>query len=345
MDTDRLALHGQLSNSGVRDAVRSRLHWWRSVWPWGLSPGSAGALVFAVVCVGAATAVHCAIGLVRPSSVVFAPYCAATLVAALLGGGVAGALAMILGGVVAYWLFAPAPWTLAPFALANIDNWLLYASSSALILWVAVSYRGLLQQLREEQQKRQLLNQELAHRLGNMLASIQTILNQSLVHEKELREKIGARLAALAATNDLLSRCDWQSASLQDILIGELRPYDSTRVSWCGDEVRCSSQTAMLLALVIHELTTNAAKYGALSKPDGRIEIQWRHTDGRLTLQWLESVDLPPAPPTRKGFGSKLLESAIKRLDGEVETTFAPSGLRCRICAVLPQAPRAAEAP
>jgi two-component sensor histidine kinase len=345
MNTDRLTLRGQPFNSAVRNAVRASLRRWRSVWPWGLSPGSPDALALAAICVGAATAIHFSISLVRPASVVFAPYYAATLVAALLAGGAAGVLAMIVGGVVAYWLFAPAQWTLAPLALANVDNWVLYGASSVLILWAALSYRGLLQRLRDEQHKRQLLNEELAHRLGNILASTQTILNQSLAHDRELRDRVGARLAALAATNDLLLESDWQSASLHDILIGELRPYDSARVRWRGEDVRCPSQSALLLALVFHELTTNAAKYGALSKPEGSIEIWWQHVGARLTLHWIESLDLRLAPPTRKGFGSKLLESAIQGLHGEIETIFAPSGLRCKISLILRPAAGASGSP
>jgi two-component sensor histidine kinase len=311
------------------------------MWPWGLSPGSPRAFAFAATCVAVATVFHISVGTVRPETVVFAPYYAATLVAALLGGAAAGILAMILGGVIAYWLFAQANWDVALFTVNNLDNWVLYGGSSVVILWAAVSYRSLLQWLREEQRKRQLLTDELAHRLGNTLATVQAVVNQSLASETELREKISARLAALAATNDLLFKSDWQTVSLRDILIGEFRPYGSSRIHWEGEDVQCPSQVVMLLALITHELTTNAVKYGALSKPDGRIDVSWQNVDGRLTIHWVESGNLLLTPPTRKGFGTKLLSSAIRRFHGQVETRFEPSGLNCTISLALPDRCRA----
>jgi two-component sensor histidine kinase len=273
--------------------------------------------------------------------VVFAPYYAATLVATLLGGGAAGILAMILGGATAYWMFAQTEWRVALFTLQNLDNWALYGASSVIILWAAVSYRRLLLRLRDEQQKRQLLHDELAHRLGNTLAIVQTVLNQSLATQNEVREKINARLAALAATNDLLFKSDWQCASLRDILISEFKPYDPLQVHWDGEDVQCPSQTATVLALIIHELTTNAAKYGALSKPDGRINISWHNVDGRLTIEWVESGSLAITPPLRKGFGTKLLYSAIRGCHGQVETSFPPTGLVCKLSLIVPETKRA----
>ncbi len=336
MTARHLIVRGRRIDSFVREVIGAHMAHRRFPWPLELKPGSLAALAFAAACVAVATAVHAAFGLVRPETVVFAPYYAATLVAALIGGAAAGILAMVLGGVIAYWLFAPAEWSVALFTPGNLDNWALYGTSSVAILWVAVIYRGLLQRLREEQHKRQLLNDELAHRLRNTLAGVQAILNQSLADEEELREKISARLAALSATNDHLFKSDWHSASLKDILTGEIRPYDPSQIHCEGEDVQCPSETAMLLALVIHELTMNAAKYGALSKPDGRIDIGWQNADGRLTLHWAESGNLQLTPPTRKGFGTKLLYSAIGMYHGHVETSFKPSGLSCKISLALP---------
>jgi two-component sensor histidine kinase len=337
MATRRPALHGHLIASLVRDAMVASAKGWRSIWPWGLAPGSPGAFAFAAACVAAATAVHIAFGLVRPETVIFAPYYAATLVAVLLGGGAAGLLAMVLGGIVASWLFAPPPWSGALITPENLENWALYGSSSVVILRAAVSYRGLLQRLREEQRKRQLLNEELAHRLGNTFASVQAIVNQSLAGEKELRERINARLAALAATNALLVKSDWQTASLMGILIGEFTPYDPSRIRVRGEDVQCPSCVAAMVALVIHELTTNAAKHGALAKPDGCIDLSWQIVERRLTMHWVESGCTNLAPPTRRGFGTRLLQSAVRGFQGHIETSFDPTGLRCKIFLPLPE--------
>jgi two-component sensor histidine kinase len=334
--THRLPWHGHLVSSLVLDGIRAGKDQWQSLWPCGPTPGTPGALALAVVCVALATAVHISFGLVRSEAVVFAPYYAATLFAALLGGGTAGFLAMTMGGIVAYSLFAPAEWNAAPFTVENLQNWALYGFSSAAILWAAVSHRGLVQRLREEQQKRQLLNDELAHRLGNSFAGVQAVVNQSLASDNELRGTINARIAALAATNALLCKSDWQVASLKEILAGEFCPYDPSRVSLCGEDVQCPSRTAIMLALVVHELTTNAVKHGALSTSNGRIGVSWQAIGGRLTIDWVERGGPVLAPPTWRGFGSKLLQSAIRGFDGDVETSFEPKGLRCRISLLMP---------
>jgi two-component sensor histidine kinase len=343
MNTDRLFGHlprrGQLPSALLRHGIRAGGRLWQSSWPWGLTPGTPGALALAATCVAAATAVHISFGLIRSETVVFAPYYAATLFAALLGGGTAGFLAMTLGGIVAYWLFAPTEWSTAFLTAENLENWALYGSSSAAILWAAVSHRGLLQRLREEQYKRQLLNDELAHRLGNSFAGVQAIVNQSLPDEKGLRETINARIAALAATNALLSKSNWQAASLKEILGGELRPYDPSRIGLCGEDVQCPSRAAIVLALVVHELTTNAVKHGALSTAHGRIDVSWQSTDGYLTMDWVESCGPMVVHPTRRGFGSKLLQSAMRGFDGNVETRFEPSGLRCRLSLLMADIP------
>jgi len=310
---------------------------WQTIWLKGLDARSPKAFAFALACVAAATAVHVVIGLVRPDTVVFAPYYAATLVATLVGASAAGSFAMLSGGAIAYLFFAPPEWR---FALLRLDlvNWALYGTSSAVIIWAAVSYRGLVQRLREEQHQRQLLNGELAHRLRNTLANVQTILNQSLAGERELREKINARLTALAATNDLLVFSGWRTASLNDILAGEFRPYDPARVAWRGEEIQCPAEAATMLALMIHELATNAAKYGALSRPDGRIDIAWHREDRMLVLDWVESGDLEVVPPKRQGFGTRLLNSAARGFNGTVETKFLPHGFCCKISLLLPEA-------
>jgi two-component sensor histidine kinase len=343
MDTDRLThrlpWRGHLLSSLLRDGIRTGKDRWQSLWPCELTPGTPGSLALASVCVALATAVHIAFGLVRSETVVFAPYYAATLFAALLGGATAGVLAMTVGGIVAYSLFAPAEWSAAPFTVENLQNWALYGLSSAAILSAAVSHRGLVQRLREEQRKRQLLNDELAHRLGNSFAGVQAIVNQSLAGDKELRATINARIAALAATNALLSKSDWQAASLKEILAGELRPYDPSRVRFCGEDVPCPSCAAIMLALVVHELTTNAVKHGALSNASGRIDVSWQSTGGRLTMDWVEGGGPMPVPATRRGFGSKLLQSAMCGFDGQVETNFEPTGLRCRISLRMTDSP------
>jgi two-component sensor histidine kinase len=304
---------------------------WRSIWYFGLRARSAPALMFAVACVGVATAIRVGLGLISPDSAVFAPYYSATLVSALVGGAEAGALAAGLGGVAAYCLFVPADWAIAAFRLEHLVSLVLYGTSSVVIIWAAESYRGLLQRLRREQDMRQLLNLELVHRIKNILAGVQSIVSRSLRDQGDLLETVSARLAALGATNDLLVKSEWQSASLREILEHEFSPYGLSRFQLRGDDVDCPYAIAVLLAL-----TTNAVKYGALSTSSGRIDISWSNIAGQLAVEWIESGGPPPATPTHEGFGSKLLRSGVKRFQGSVDCRFEPAGLRCRFSVTLP---------
>ena len=313
------------------------LNRWHSIWQLGLTPRSGNALLFAVACVGIATVVRVGIGRISPDSVVFAPYYSATLVAALVGGAGSGTLAAGLGAIAAYYLFVPEDWGLAPFRLEQLVSLILYSASSVVIIWAAQSYRGLLQRLRATEATRELLNRELVHRIKNILANVQGIVGQTLVDQKTLRNAINARITALAATNDLLVKSDWHSASFREILVHEFAPYGLSRFRLDGDDVDCPSALAVFLALVVHELTTNAVKYGALSRSNGRIDIAWTNVSGRLTLEWIESGGPEPTAPKREGFGTSLLQSGARQFKGAVDFRFERTGLRCRLSLSVPQ--------
>ena len=312
---------------------------WRSIWRLGLTPGSGAALSFAVACVGIATALRIGLGRISPDSAVFAPYYSATLVATLVGGAESGTLAAGLGALAAYYLFVPLGWGLAPFWLEQLVSLVLYGTSSVVIIWAAQSYRGLLQQLRANETTRELLNRELVHRIKNILANVQGIVGQSLLDQKILRNAINARIAALGATNDLLVKSNWHSASLREILLQEFKPYGLSRFHLRGSDVDCPTALAVFLALVVHELTTNAVKYGALSSPGGRIDIAWAEVSGQLTLEWIESGGPEPTAPTRGGFGTKLFRSGARQFQGVVDCRLERTGLRCRLSLFVPQYP------
>jgi two-component sensor histidine kinase len=207
----------------------------------------------------------------------------------------------------------------------------LYGTSSFVIIWAAQSYRGLLQRLRANEATRELLNRELMHRIKNILANVQGIVGQSLADQKILRNAINARITALGATNDLLVKSNWHSASLREILVHEFAPYGLSRFQLRGGDVDCPSALAVFLALAVHELTTNAVKYGALSRPDGRIDISWTDDSGQLTLEWIEIGGPELMAPTRKGFGTTLLRSGARQFQGVVDCRFERTGLRCRL--------------
>jgi two-component sensor histidine kinase len=337
-----MAAHSSIAN-GFRNTNgptldRSIAHC-RALWRKGLRPGSLSALTFAIACVAIATIARLALGFISPDSAVFALFYSSTLVAALVGGAAAGVFASLLGGAVAYCVFVPPEWNSHPFMVEQLVSLVLYVTSSIIIVWAAESYRCLLARLREERNTRQLLSHELAHRIKNMLASVQAIISQSLQDQPEVRTKISARLAALAATNDLLVKSEWQGAALRDILMAEMAPYGESRFHLSGPHVDCPPALAMPLTLVFHELATNAAKYGALSTADGQVAVTWTSHVGKLQLGWIESGGPKPVPSERVGFGTKLLRSGANRFDWLVDMKYEPSGLHCRLMVTLPAWP------
>ncbi len=316
--------------------------WWRALWLGGLPSRSVTALLFALVCVGIATLVRIGLGAISPASAVFAPYYSATLVAALVGGAAAGAFAALAGGVAAFWLFVPLDWKSHAFDIEQLVSYFLFAASSLIIVWAANSYRELLRRLRQEQDTRQLLNYELAHRIRNTLAIVQAVIRQTLRADPAALGKLNDRIAALAATSDLLILSEWHGASMRDILGAEFAPYDAWRFRLDGEDLECPPELATTLALMFHELTTNAVKYGALSAPQGGIALSWSRHDDRIEFEWIENGGPPPAPSRREGFGTALLNKGLRQFDGTVDMRFEPAGLRCRLSLPAPDQHEAA---
>jgi PAS domain S-box-containing protein len=180
----------------------------------------------------------------------------------------------------------------------------------------------------EEQQK--LLVEELNHRVKNTITMIQSIAKQSLTEGRPLddaRDAFLRRLHALAHTHTLLTESEWRGVRLSALIENELRPH-GRQVSFEGDDVVFSPKAALMLGLVLHELTTNAAKHGALCAAEGRIEVAWRVVDGaRLSLAWRERGGPEVNPRSRRGFGSRLLEEAVSyELQGRASLVLAPEG-------------------
>jgi two-component sensor histidine kinase len=193
--------------------------------------------------------------------------------------------------------------------------------------------------------QRALLLAEMSHRVKNTLAVVQAIARQTFrqAETPEAGRAFAGRLAALAATHDLLIRDSWDSAPLTRLVVDALRGDDSrgARVVVSGPEVLLPPKQAVALTLALHELFTNAMKYGALSNDAGRIAVAWRTGEGALHLAWSETDGPPVAPPERRGFGSVLIERALVHdCDATVRLEYPPSGVTCRIEMPLPPAGR-----
>lgn len=183
------------------------------------------------------------------------------------------------------------------------------------------------------QERQRLLMDELNHRVKNTLATVQAIAQQTLrgnADPERFSEAFESRLMALSKTHNALTESQWSGASLKQILWQELSPYGAERVVLNGRDVHLSARMALSLGMVFHELATNAAKYGALSS-SGRLTVTWS-LEGvdRLVLDWRETGGPPTVAPTRRGFGSRLIERSISgELQGRVDIDYAAGGLVC----------------
>ena len=186
--------------------------------------------------------------------------------------------------------------------------------------------------------QRELLLAELNHRVKNTLAVVQAMANQTFRGvAREPRQAFENRLMALAAAHNLLTASNWENAALSDIARDALHAGDAYkgRVDIAGPRVLLPPREALALAMAFHELTTNAVKYGALSNDKGRVSLAWSRADGDsrlLLIDWKESGGPAVEPPSRRGFGSVLLERSLKEdLRGKVELSYRPAGLSCAI--------------
>ncbi|WP_375410525.1 HWE histidine kinase domain-containing protein [uncultured Methylobacterium sp.] len=200
--------------------------------------------------------------------------------------------------------------------------------------------------------RQNLLIRELHHRVKNTLATVQAIVGstaRSATSIESFYEAFVGRIVSLAHTHAVLTGATWQMASLRDLLANELKPYadgtldgvPDTRITLSGPAVDLASEIAVPIGMAIHELTTNAAKYGALSTPAGRVAVTWSvepdDACGVLVFAWCESGGPVVEPPTRQGFGSRLLQRVLtSQVRAAVTTQYAPEGFRLSMRAPLP---------
>jgi PAS domain S-box-containing protein len=198
---------------------------------------------------------------------------------------------------------------------------------------------------KQEEERTRLLLREVSHRAKNMLAVTQAIIRQT-AHDLDpgsFAERVSERLAGLAVSHDLLVASDWHSVAIHDLVHAQLahcHDLIGTRIRIGGPQVRLRPSATQTLGMAIHELATNASKYGALSGGEGNVALTWqidgRLSDQRLVMEWEESGGPPVAEPGHRGFGHAVLVRMVRQgLDAEVELAHRPGGLSWRVTAPM----------
>ena len=202
---------------------------------------------------------------------------------------------------------------------------------------IGVVFRDISDRKNAEEHRDLLLN-ELNHRVKNTLAIVQALAAQTFRHTGVDRSALltfEARLLNLSEVHNVLTDRNWESANLYEVVRAALRPHrapgrDPFTVE--GPSLRLRPKSAVALSMTLHELCTNATKYGALSNETGSVTVSWRIADGRFLLRWQEHGGPPVSPPTHQGFGSRLIQRSLAaEFLGEVDITFDPAGLVCTI--------------
>lgn len=212
-----------------------------------------------------------------------------------------------------------------------------YASDGSICLWYGATEDIHERKIGEEHQR--LLINELNHRVKNTLATVQAIAFQTLKGDltlDEARARFEARLLALSRAHNMLTDQNWDGAPLSRVVAEAIEHLPEQRFRIGGETIWLAPRAALALALALHELGTNAAKYGALSNEEGMVSVEWRTEGDLLLLEWRERGGPPVAQPERRGFGSRLIERGLTAdLGGSARLRFEPEGLACFIEASL----------
>jgi two-component sensor histidine kinase len=293
---------------------------------------------FAVFCLALATAARWGLAQIRPD-VFFAPYFAAVFFATAFGGFRIGILTAIAGGV----LGVTVNFSNAAADSARIALLVMFWAVCGLTMWVVEHYRSMVAQqqknakrLIQEEEYRKLLVDELQHRLKNKSSTIHAVLHQALQDQPQVWDRIDHRIRALSATDDLIARIDGRGCDITDLLRSELGPYGHVRFNLNGEALFLPAKLAVSLALIFHELATNAGKYGAFSSARGFLQVSWSVSDDRLNVIWDETQGPAVENVGEPGFGTKLLKSALRPFDGKTEISFLRTGVHCTMQCRIP---------
>jgi len=293
---------------------------------------------FAGCCLALATAARWGLAQIRPD-VYFTPYIPAVFFATAFGGFRIGIATALAGGALGVAVnFSAVAVDTARFALL-----LIFWAVCGITVWGVEHYRTMVAQQRQiakrliqEEEYRKLVVDELQHRLKNKTSTIHAVLHQVLQEQPQIWASIDHRIRSLSATDDLIARVDVSGCDIKDLLRSELGPYGHVRFNLNGDPLFLPAKLAVSLALMFHELATNAGKYGAFSAASGLLQVSWSVSDDRLNIAWDETEGPTVENVGRPGFGTKLLKSALRPFDGKTEISFLKTGVHCTMQCRIP---------
>jgi len=288
-------------------------------------PRAVTTFLLTAAAVAVSTAVRVALNLAG-ATLPYAAFFPSVLLAALLGGTAPAIFAAWLSAAVVLIGFTDRP------GQTEAINLVTFLASSGLVIWFASLYRNALLELKRSEYARELLLNELRHRVNNQLAVFQSIVRSSMSGEDRAKgEAIALRLEAVARANGLVWS-DPRAMTLRMLLDAELQPYRASgAVTLEGVDVQLGPEALRNLALVFHELATNAVKYGALRGDGGRVEVQLAQEGGRSMVTWREVTMQRITTPQGEGFGTRMIRASLAAIGGSVEQDFREDGLVCRI--------------
>ncbi len=190
-------------------------------------------------------------------------------------------------------------------------------------------------ELHQRERANEVLAKEFDHRNRNFLSVIEVIVGKTLADDPERANKILGRIRSIQRADELLTSVKPHSIKLRASLLREFAPYGEDRLDARGPEIEIEPNSARNLILVVHELVTNAAKYGSLSRETGRVLVDWRRDGSAVALHWREKGGPKVEPSNRRGFGSQLVDQCIKALSATHESRFSAEGFECSVAFIL----------
>ena len=294
----------------------------RRGWQGVSAPPAVLSVGFAAFCLLGGTCLRRIVAQFRPD-LPFSLYLPAVVFASVFGGLRVGVATLVSGGLLGFLLTFAA----APTGTVRSEFLSIYLVVGTLIIWGIAHYRTILSRQLEfsdrlvlEEAYRKLVVNELQHRLKNQFSTVLAIIRQTLQDQPEAIAKLDGRNRALSATDDLISKADDKGYDIKDLLSSELGPYGHVRFSLDGAPVYLPAKLAVSMALMFHELATNAAKHGGFSSLNGLLQVSWTVDEGFLNLIWDETEGPLVNPSGHAGFGTKLLGSALAAFE-DVETS------------------------